>query len=84
MAPVAWGVLCPCRGEPLLSCVSSASRMSFPAVAGVRERRAGRASDPILPAAAGVAIGTMGTQMPIDDLVSSVRDQVTSLLQDES
>jgi len=26
----------------------------------------------------------MGTQMPIDDLVSSVRDQVTSLLQDES
>ena len=30
------------------------------------------------------AIGTMGTQMPIDDLVSSVRDQVTSLLQDES
>ena len=84
MAPVAWGVLCPCRGEPRLRPVSAASRRSVPAGAGVRGRRAGRAADPILPAAAGVAIGTMGTQTPIDDLVSSVRDQVTSLLQDES
>ncbi|MDO4412395.1 type I-E CRISPR-associated protein Cas7/Cse4/CasC [Cutibacterium sp.] len=30
------------------------------------------------------AVGSMGTEMSIDDLIASVRDQVTSLLQDES
>ena len=29
-------------------------------------------------------VGTMGTEMPVDDLVSAVRDQVVSLLRDES